>query len=71
MSQSWCSGQQSYIGMSGELLGPFSVAYVKGWRRSVTCLIVADAIRVLGINFDSLSSEYKDGFPGIQKRPTS
>lgn len=48
--------------LSGDLPPPFSVAFVKGWRRSVTCLVVADAIRALEIDFGDLTSVYKVHF---------
>lgn len=44
------------------MLPPFSVAYVKGWRRSVTCLAVADAIRTLNIDDSVLLPQYKVRF---------
>lgn len=44
---------------TGDTLPPFSVAYVKGWRRSVTCLIVAEAIRELRLDFADLTQNYK------------
>ena len=40
------------------MLPPFSVAYIKGWRRSVSALIVAEAVRELGIEAE-LRSDYK------------
>ncbi|CAK9056461.1 Hypothetical protein (Fragment) [Durusdinium trenchii] len=43
---------------AGDLLPPFSVAYVKGYRRSVTALIVAEAVRCLNI-LDEVSENYK------------
>ena len=45
----------------GGQLPPFSIAYVKGWRRSVTALIVAEAIRSLSIEMGDLTKNYKDG----------
>lgn len=47
--------------VGGDLLPPFSIAYVKGWRRSVTALIVAEAIRSLQIDASELTSAYKAG----------
>lgn len=38
---------------------PFSVAYVKGWRRSLACLICCEAVRTLGISLEELTSEFK------------
>jgi hypothetical protein len=40
------------------MLPPFSVAYIKGWRRSVSALIVAEAVRELGI-YTELRPDYK------------
>lgn len=45
---------------------PFTVGYVKGWRRSVTCLIVAEGIRSLGIPLGDLSNDYKAGQTGLR-----
>lgn len=39
---------------------PFSVGYVKGWRRSLAALFVAAGIRALGIEFSELTSQYKE-----------
>lgn len=36
-----------------------SVAYIKGWRRSVTALIVAEGLRELSIDFAELTGNYK------------
>lgn len=40
-------------------LVPFSVAFVKGWRRSLSCLITCDAIKSLEIPFEELSTNFK------------
>eukprot|EP00435_Cladocopium_sp_Y103_P042401 s1984_g11.t1 len=40
------------------MLPPFSVAYIKGWRRSVSALIVAEAVRELGLEAE-LRPDYK------------
>ncbi|CAK9043568.1 FO synthase subunit 1 [Durusdinium trenchii] len=40
-------------------LPPFSVAFVKGWRRSLSILIVCEGIRSLGIPFEELTPEFK------------
>ncbi len=40
-------------------LVPFSVAFVKGWRRSLSCLIACDAIKTLEIPFEELSANFK------------
>ena len=45
--------------ISGHTLPPFSVAYVKGWRRSVSCLIICEAIKELGIDMADLTTNYK------------
>lgn len=50
--------QVSSLQRAGDLLPPFSVAYVKGYRRSVTALIVAEAVRCLNI-LDEVSENYK------------
>ena len=42
-------------------LPPFSVAYVKGWRRSLACLIVLEGIRVLGVDMEELTPAFKAG----------
>ena len=42
----------------GDTLAPFSVGYIKGWRRSVACLAVAEAIKALDI-LDEVSAQYK------------
>ncbi|CAL1167352.1 unnamed protein product [Cladocopium goreaui] len=44
---------------ASDTLPPFSVAYVKGWRRSVSCLIICEAIKELGIDMADLSTDYK------------
>ncbi len=38
---------------------PFSVAYVKGWRRSLACLIIFEGIRVLGVDMEELTPAFK------------
>lgn len=42
-----------------QMLRPFSVAFVKGWRRSLAALICCEAIRVLEIPFDELTHNFK------------
>lgn len=42
----------------GDTLAPFSVGYIKGWRRSVACLAVAEAIKALDI-LEEVSAQYK------------
>lgn len=44
------------------MLPPFSVAFVKGWRRSLAALICCEAIRSLGIDFAELTDVFKVGF---------
>lgn len=44
---------------TGEGITPFAVGYVKGWRRCVTALIVAEAVRKLQIDFESLTEDFK------------
>ena len=55
----------------GDVLPPFSVAYVKGWRRSVTCLVVADAIRTLNIDDSVLLPQYKVRYMSVSLSPFS
>ena len=57
-----CEASCCFWFRTGDTLPPFSVAYVKGWRRSVSCLIVAEAIRELRIDFSDLTQNYKAGF---------
>ena len=45
---------------SGPSLPPFSVAYVKGWRRSTTFLGVLAAIKALEINVEELPLPLRD-----------
>ena len=40
---------------------PFSCAFVKGWRRSITMLTVAQGIKELDVQFTSLSQRFKAG----------
>lgn len=48
--------------MSGQdLLPPFAVAYVKGWRRSLACLISCEGVRCLGLDLDELTDDFKAG----------
>ena len=44
----------------GAALPPFSVAYIKGWRRSLACLICCEDVRALGISFEDLTTNFKD-----------
>lgn len=44
-----------------DVAAPFTVGYIKGWRRSVTCLVVAEGIRSLGIPLGDLHHDYKAG----------
>ena len=45
---------------SGDILPPFSIAFVKGWRRSLAALICAEGVRALNINVGDLSTKFKD-----------
>ena len=49
-----------FTALSGEI-PPFSVGYIKGWRRSVTALITAAAVQELHIPFEDLTGNYKVG----------
>ena len=40
---------------------PFSVAYVKGWRRALACLISCEAVRALGLDVSELTPKFKAG----------
>lgn len=40
--------------LPGQLLRPFSIGYVKGWRRSVAALIVMQGFKELDIDLDTL-----------------
>lgn len=40
------------------LLPPFSLGYIKGWRRSCAALIVAQGIRELDLSLNVLPKEY-------------
>ncbi len=42
-----------------DLLRPFSVAYVKGWRRSLACLMCLEAVRSIGLPLDELTNNFK------------
>ena len=41
------------------MLPPFSIAFVKGWRRSLACLICCEGVKSLGIELDELTSDFK------------
>jgi hypothetical protein len=41
------------------MLTPFSVAFIKGWRRSLACLICCEGIKQLGITLEDLTLEFK------------
>lgn len=43
----------------GELLAPFSIAYVKGWRRGLAALILIEGIRCLGIPIEDVVPAFK------------
>ncbi|CAK9008023.1 FO synthase subunit 1, partial [Durusdinium trenchii] len=41
------------------MLAPFSVGFIKGWRRSLAALIICEGIRSLGIELDDLTDQFK------------
>lgn len=43
----------------GELLAPFSIAYVKGWRRALAALILIEGITCLGIPIEDMVPAFK------------
>lgn len=45
--------------LSPGMLPPFSIAFVKGWRRSLACLICCEGVKSLGIELDELTSDFK------------
>lgn len=45
----------------GDMLVPFSVGYIKGWRRSISALIAAEGIKALNIDFAEVTNEFKAG----------
>ena len=45
------------------MLAPFSVAFVKGWRRSLACLICCEGVKSLGIEMDELTPDFKAALP--------
>eukprot|EP00435_Cladocopium_sp_Y103_P058569 s586_g20.t1 len=49
---------------------PFSIGFVKGWRRSLSALIICEGVKALGIDIAELTDEFKAGlvsetFPDI------
>lgn len=42
------------------MLPPFSVAFVKGWRRSLAMLIICEGIRSIGIDLADVDSGFKE-----------
>lgn len=54
---------QSFFLHPGEAdyIAPFGVAYVKGWRRALACLICCEGVRSLGLELDELTSDFKVG----------
>jgi hypothetical protein len=42
------------------MLPPFSVAFVKGWRRSLAMLIICEGIRSIGIDLADVDSVFKE-----------
>lgn len=45
----------------GDLLPPFCVSYIKGWRRSLACLLCCEGIRTLGIDLADVTDVFKAG----------
>ena len=45
------------------LLPPFSVGFIKGWRRSLAALIICEGIRSLGIEIADLTDTFRVGRP--------
>lgn len=58
----WTKRSQSPTECEGQMLPPFGVAFVKGWRRSLALLISLEGIRQLGIPTDELTSVFKAGW---------
>ena len=66
----FCSGSHDFKGLGcslamqawniGDLLPPFSIAYIKGWRRTVAAFICCQAIRDLEL-WGEISAELKAG----------
>ena len=50
----------SYSWLSGTLT-PFSIGFVKGWRRSLVCLTLLEAIYTLKIDINDLTTNFKVG----------
>ena len=44
----------------GKLLRPFSVAFVKGWRRTLCAFIICEGIRKLQIPLDKIPGVFKE-----------
>ena len=51
--------------MAGDLLGPFSLGYVKGWRRALGALICVEGVRCLCIDPNDLPAVVKAIFWGV------
>ena len=47
---------------AGNMMPPFSIGYVKGWRRSTALLAVLCGIKALEIKLDDLPAIFKEGF---------
>lgn len=47
------------IQLGPETIAPFSIGYVKGWRRSVCCLIALAGVKLLNIPLDELEPSFK------------
>ena len=45
----------------GDMLPPFSISYIKGWRRSLACLLCCEGIRTLGIDMADVTDAFKAG----------
>lgn len=45
--------------LRGELLAPFSVGYIKGWRRSTAFLCVCAGLRALKIDMEEVPANFK------------
>lgn len=41
------------------ILPPFSVGFIKGWRRSLSALIICEGIRSMGIPLEDLADVFK------------
>ena len=55
----WCGFGMIFL---GDCLPPFSVAFVKGWRRTLSCMIACEGIRRLSVPLDQLTEKFKEWF---------